>query len=170
MYNKAKCRVKWKCKVGDSIDSKFGVLQVGMLSPELFKMFLSDLHEYLSKEFGIELSAAILFYILYADDLILIADLVEGLQRLLDGLFSFCKKWHMIVSLTKTTVMVFNKTNVGNINFWYNGNHIEIVTQYKYVCMVFSSRSQDIFKSYKSYLAQKSQNALFALNSHIKIV
>ncbi len=43
MYNKAKCRVKWKAKVGDSIDSKFGVLQSGMLSPELFKIFLSDL-------------------------------------------------------------------------------------------------------------------------------
>ncbi len=77
-----------------------------MCSPELFKIFLSDLHEYLSKEIGIELSAAIIFYILYADDLILIADSVEGLQRLPDGLFSFCKKWQMIVSLTKTKVMV----------------------------------------------------------------
>ncbi len=129
MYNKAKCRVKCKGKVGDLIDCKFGVLQGGMLSPELFKIFLSDLHEYLSKEAGIELSAAIIFYILYADDLILIADSVEGLQMLLDGLFSFCKKWHMIVSLTTTTVMIFNKKNVANIKFWYNGNHIEIVTQ-----------------------------------------
>ncbi len=46
MYNKAKCRVKWKGKVGDSIYSKFGVLQGRMLSPELFKIFLFDLHEY----------------------------------------------------------------------------------------------------------------------------
>ncbi len=29
----------------------------------------------------------------------------------------------MIVSLTKTKVIVFNKKNVGNIKFWYNGNH-----------------------------------------------
>ncbi len=74
----------------------------------------------------------------------------------------------MIVSLTKTKVMLFNKKNVGNIKFWYNGNHIEILTQYKYVGTVFSSKSQDIFKSNKSYLAQKPQNALFALNSDIK--
>ncbi len=74
----------------------------------------------------------------------------------------------MIVSLTKTKVKVFNKKNVGNIKFGYNGNHIEIVTQYKYVGTVFSSKSQDIFNSNKSYLAQKGQNALFALNSDIK--
>ncbi len=59
----------------------------------------------------------------------------------------------MIVSLTKTKVMVFNEKNVGNIQFWYNVNHIEIVTQYQYVGTVFSSKSQDIFKSNKSYLA-----------------
>ncbi len=167
MYNKAKCRVKLKGKVGDSIDSKFGVLQGEMLSPELFKIFLSDLHEYLSKEVGSELSATIIFYILYADDLILIADSVEVLQRLIDGLLSFCKKWH-IVSLTKTKVMVFNKKNVGNIKCWYNGNHIEIVTQYKYVGTIFSSKHQDIFKSNKLYLAHKAQNALFTLNSDLK--
>ncbi len=43
MYKKAKCRVKWKGYVGEKIDSKFGVLQGGMLSPKLFTEFLSDL-------------------------------------------------------------------------------------------------------------------------------
>ncbi len=44
----------------------------------------------------------------------------------------------------------------------------KILTQYKYVGIVFSSKSQDIFKSNKSDLTQKAQNALFALNSNIK--
>ncbi len=43
-----------------------------------------------------------------------------------------------------------------------------VITQYKYVGTVFSSKSQDIFKSNKSYLVQNAQNALFALNSDIK--
>ncbi len=74
-----------------------------MLSPEMFRMFLADLYKYLTPEVDVELSTAIITYILYADDLILVSDSVEGLQKLLlDGLFLFCKKWHMIVNLTKT--------------------------------------------------------------------
>ncbi len=42
------------------------------------------------------------------------------------------------------------------------------MTQYKYVGTVFTIKRQDIFKSNKSYLAQKAQNALFALNSDVK--
>ncbi len=66
------------------------------------------------------------FNILYADDLILVSDSVEGLQTLLDGLFSFCKKWHMIVYLTKTKIMVFNKRKLKDIKFVYNGNEVEV--------------------------------------------
>ncbi len=36
MYKKAKCTVKWKGYIGENIDSEFGVLQGGMLSPKLF--------------------------------------------------------------------------------------------------------------------------------------
>ncbi len=81
-----------------------------MLSPEMFKMFLVNLYKYLTTEVGDELSTAIITYSLYADDLILVSDSVEGLQKLLlDGLFLFCKKWQMIVNFTKTTLLVFNK-------------------------------------------------------------
>ncbi len=38
MFSKAKCKVKWKGKICNVINSEFGVLQVGMLSPEMFKM------------------------------------------------------------------------------------------------------------------------------------
>ena len=48
-------------------------------------------------------------YILYADDLALCSDSPEGLQEQLNGIFEYCKKWHMIISLMKTKVLVFNK-------------------------------------------------------------
>ncbi len=102
-----------------------------MLSPEMFKMFLANLYKYLTTEVGVELSAAIISCILYADDLILVSDSVDGLQKLLDGLFSFCKKWHMIVNVTKTKIIVFNKRKLKDINFVYNGNEVEIVSEYK---------------------------------------
>ena len=38
MYSKAVCCVKWKGEVSEHIDSKYGVLQGGMLSPKLFRV------------------------------------------------------------------------------------------------------------------------------------
>ncbi len=138
MHKKAKCRVKWKGKLDEQIDSKYGVLQGGMMSPKLFSGFLTDLNLYLEKECGILIDGDILAYILYADDLILCSDSPEGLQKLIDGLFEFCKKWHLIVSLEKTNVLIFGK-NEPNCKFIFNGSEIEITTEYKYVGSVVST-------------------------------
>ncbi len=71
MFDKAKCKVKWKGLIGEHIDSEFGILQGGMLSPQLLTEFLTDLHSYLRAECGILMSNLIVSYILFADDLIL---------------------------------------------------------------------------------------------------
>ncbi len=86
----------------ESIDTKFGVLQGGMLSPKLLTEFLTDLHRYLSVECGVLMSNLINSYILFADDLILCSEMPEGLQRVIDGLYhQYCSNWHLILSLTK---------------------------------------------------------------------
>ena len=41
VYNKAVCYVKWEGEVGEHIDSRYNVLQGGMLSPNLFTGFLT---------------------------------------------------------------------------------------------------------------------------------
>lgn len=91
---KGKCKVKWNDQTGIKFNSKFGVLQGGMLSPNLLTEFLSDLNDYLDKNSGILLGSEIMTYILYADDLILCSENEKGLLKLLDGLYNFCKKWH----------------------------------------------------------------------------
>ena len=65
LYDKAKCKIKWKGLIGGDIDSKYGVLQGGMLSPKLFTEFLTDLHSYLSNKCGVILSNMIIAYILF---------------------------------------------------------------------------------------------------------
>ena len=67
-----------------------------------------DLSSFLDDQHGINIGHIILVYLLWADDLILIADTMEGLQRQIDGLEQFCRKWHMIVNLVKTKVCVYN--------------------------------------------------------------
>ena len=63
MYNKATCRVKWKGKIGEKIDSIYGVLQGGMASPFLFSEFLYDLKDFLYKEYGAVLGEKLFTYL-----------------------------------------------------------------------------------------------------------
>ena len=167
MYKKAKCRVKWKGRVGGEIDSEFGVLQGGMLSPKLFSEFLTDLKNYLEIKCGLLLDDEILAYILYADDLILCSESAEGLQMLIDGLFEFCKKWHLIVSLAKTNVLVFGKRNM-EAKFIFNSSEIKIATEYKYVGTVVSTKCREMFRKNQDHLADKCTNAMYALKSYSK--
>ena len=92
MYEKAKCRVKWKKEVSNETDSQFGVLQGGMTSQKLFTDLLFDLKRYLDEKEGITFDDSVLNYMLYADDLVFCSETIEGLQKLLNGLFDFCKE------------------------------------------------------------------------------
>ena len=55
MYEKARARVHHMGEVGAPIDSSYGVLQGGILSPKLFNEYLSDLKDYLNPNNGIEI-------------------------------------------------------------------------------------------------------------------
>ncbi len=167
MYKKAKCSVKWKGFIGGEIDSECRVLQGDMLSPKLFTEFLTDLKDYLEMKCGLLIDDAILTYILYANDLILCSESAEGLQKLIDCLLEFCKKWHLIVSLAKTNVLIVGKRNPQNI-FTFNGSEIKIALEYKYIGTVVSTRTQNMFGKNREHLAGKSRNAVYALKAYSK--
>ncbi len=167
MYKKAKCWVKWKGKLVDKIDSKYGVLQGGMMSPKHFSEYPTDLKLDLEKEYGILVNDDILVYIIYADDLILCSDSPEGLQKLIDSLFQFCKKWHLIVNLTKTNVLIFGK-KYPNEKFFFNGSEIKITTEHKYVGSVVSTQTRNSFGRNQDHLAEKCNNAVFVLKAYSK--
>ncbi len=167
MFHKDSCRVKWNGLVGENIDGKY-VLQGGMLSPNLFTEFLTDLYTYLCKECGVLMSNLNITYILFVCDLILCGDTPEGLQIVLDGLFKYCSKSHLILSLNKTKVMIFNVRKRTRHLFTFNAKPIEIVEEYKYVGTIFSSNTQNVFKINSIHLIEKAHRAIFGLNSHIK--
>ena len=120
MFDKAQAKVYQLGKVGDPIDSIFGVLQGGFLSPKLFNEFMSDLPRYLNIDNGIEIDGTQFSHLLYADDIVLISESAKGLQNSIDSLHKFCSKWHLIVNISKTKVMKSNAKNPDN--FKYNGH------------------------------------------------
>ena len=50
-----------------------------------------------------------LLVILYADDTVILADSVEGMQNALDIIQTFCKIWKLEINIAKTKMMIFSK-------------------------------------------------------------
>ena len=53
MFQNATTRVKWSGHLGEIFDNMYGVLKGGVLSPNLFNIFLEDLPDYLDTEKGV---------------------------------------------------------------------------------------------------------------------
>ena len=77
--------------------------------------------------------------LLYADDIVLISENESNLQKMLDHVDSWCKKWQMRVNVDKTKVVHFRnkRKNKTCFNFKINGSEIEIVNQYQYLGIIF---------------------------------
>ena len=169
MLNNAKSRVKWDNNLGDIIDNLYGVLQGGVISPALFKIFIEDLPKYLDPEDGVEMGTILIHYLLHADDLVLISETSTGLQKLLHGLEIFCCRWHITVNLVKTNVMIFNKSHASTRevqDFLLFKNKIAEVDKYKYLGIIFTN-SRNTFAENITYLRNKAQRAIGDIRTNI---
>ena len=165
MFEKAQAKVHQLGKLSAPIDSVFGVLQGGILSPKLFNEFLSDLPSHLNAVDGIEIDGNIFTHLLYADDIVLISESANGLQNSINSLHKFCAKWHLIVNTSKTKVMQIGlKTRK---NFTYDSRVIDNVDTFKYLGHTISSQ-KNIHKKMPEYIATQAQKALFAMQGRMK--
>ena len=142
MFSKAECRVKWDSRISEILKSEYGVLQGGILSPKLFTEFLKDISATFDQDQGIPVDTLLMVYLLFADDLVLFSESAEGLQKQLTALYLYASLRHIIVSIPKTKVLIFNEryTKVHG-SFHYGDNIIEKAEQYKYLGVVYSTKS-----------------------------
>ena len=107
--------------------------------------------------------------LLYADDFILISNTSEGLQRLLDTLSKFCNDWLLNINLKKTKVIIFQKklrkSTFNNHHFKINKEKIEIVSNYTYLGVNFSSNGN--FRDNKLILKEKTRRSIFATRRYL---
>ena len=152
MFRNATSRVKWGCQHGEMFENMYGVLQGGVLSPNLFNSFLEDLPAYLNIEKGVSIGGIHIAYLLYADDLVLMSESPTGLQNLIHGLENFCMQWHMVVNLTKTKVLVFNERFVCGDNryFTFNKNKVPTSNTYNYLGVIFSNANDRFGENYEN--------------------
>ena len=82
-----------------------------MLSPLLFNLFIDDIKTIFNESCdSVRIHTNQINHLLYADDLILISSTAEGLQNYLNQLSNYCLKWDLSVNISKSEVIVFNKS------------------------------------------------------------
>ena len=102
-YDGLSCRVKWGDHYSSWFDITAGVRQGGVLSPDLYSIYVDDL---ISKLMSLQkgcyfcnIFAAALFY---ADDMAILAPSIRGLQALLDICEAYCLEWDIGLNAKKT--------------------------------------------------------------------
>jgi hypothetical protein len=113
------------------------------LSPTPFDLYIDKLEEWLNLRDGdgALLGKFVIRLLLYANDLILIAKSALGLQEHLISLEHFCRKVGMQVNTSKTKVVLFSSKRKHNQHkFYFEGNTLEEVVDYKYLKIDFNQK------------------------------
>ena len=123
LYSSGTLSMKVAGTAGQLRLQRMGVHQGCPLSPTLFGLFFDGLHDFLhssASAAGIQLrSGKCVSSLVYADDVIQLSWSASGLQLLLDSMNRFCLSLDLVISPTKTEVVVFN--GPGTANTWRVG-------------------------------------------------
>lgn len=140
VYSITKSTVWNGTELSEPFETISGVKQGCLLSPLLFSLYINDLHEYLGG--GIYIEELNIRLLLYADDIVILAEEVEVLQAMIDRLEKYCDDWNLEVNLTKSKIMVFrNGGRLASREKWFfKGEEVEIVNEYNYLGMILTPK------------------------------
>lgn len=148
-------------KLSEEFETTAGLKQGCGLSPDLFALFIDDLCDVLPA--GISFAGIHFKLLLYADDIVIMAESAHSLQLMINRLAEYCNTWNLTVNLSKSKVMIFRRGNgryARNEQFFYYGERIEVVRKYKYLGILISSNG-----NFDRHLTEKLASATNALNS-----
>jgi len=146
MYSEVKACVRWDHVTSEFFNCPFGVKQGALESSTIFSLYINVVADYVRQfgKHGIQLlpGTAELFFLLFADDIILLSTTPVGLQNQLNNLILVSTTLGLCANTDKTKVMVFRRG--GHLSFgeqWYLGNRrLEVVNRYKYLGYLFTTK------------------------------
>ena len=127
-------------KLALKLEVNQGVRQGCVLSPLLFNIFMSDLPKKLElNQEKLNLDSTEIGSLIWADDIILLAESENGLPEMLSTVETYCEENKRIINTDKTKCMIFNKTGrLLRNKFHLRGVGLENVRSYKYLGFLFT--------------------------------
>ena len=141
-------------KSSDFFNTTFGTRQGDVISPNLFSVYINDLLTDLRNNMK-ESDHIICNVFAYADDLVIISDSEEDLQRLINIVHKWCSIWRLEVNLSKTKIVHYrgSRRKQTEYKFQWADRQIDIVKGYKYLGVYldehlnFNVHCENIYKS-----------------------
>ena len=164
-YAGLQCRVRWDGFLGDWFDVTAGVRQGGVLSPNLYNLYVDDLIRIMILSgIGCYIASRFAAALFYADDMCLLAPSLKGLQRLLDICSAYCLEWDICLNAKKSKNMQFGKP----LNFAFkpklNGVPVDWVEEWKYLGVVLKSG-----RTFGCSITERVKSFYRSLNSILRV-
>ena len=152
-------------------DVSNGLKQGFILSPLLFSLYILDLVTSLNTmNIGVPVGDETVCVLLYADDIVLLADSVDNLQSLLDEVHLWCQSNGLCINGSKTKIVHFRvgpATPRACYIFKCGDKLLETVDKYRYLGIVMNEFLD--FNVTAKIVAQSASRALGALLHKVKM-
>ena len=103
-----------------------------------------------------------LFVLLYADDTIIVAESASELQKALDGLGEYCKKWGLEINENKSKVVVFSRGKIRKKpSLTLGETHLEVQDSYIYLGIKLNYNGS--FSNAITKQIQQAKRAMYSL-------
>lgn len=166
MYNDLQAAVSLDDHLTDWFSIKGGVRQGDNLAPTLFAMYINSLTSCVNAQNeGINFDDNKLSILLYADDIVLLAESEKGLQKLLDTTSNWITQHKMSANMDKTKIIHFRtkKKKITNYQFTLCNNTIDFTAEYKYLGLTLHEHLNYTFSTEK--LTTSAGKALGAITA-----
>ena len=141
IYNNVECCVKVGGRLSKWFEVNHGLKRGCVLSPFLFNMFINSLvTEIHALGIGLDIDGEKVAILLYADDVVLLAENEHDLQMLLDVLSSWCVRNSMTVNIDKSKVVHFRNKSVNRtaVQFMIDMRILDVVDHYTYLGLLLT--------------------------------
>ena len=139
------------------LDVLCGVREGGISSPTCFILWLDDLVKELKRAgLGVDVAGELLCALLYADDIALLAHTAEELQKLLDIVWNYGKKWHFSFGVSKCEVILSPLCPAlePRFRFHLGAKSLKVVNFYKYLGIEETAKPHN----YSNFMKRKWKN------------